>query len=368
MKNKVVCHITTVHPVNDNRIFYKQCQTLKKLNFSVYFICAGTESKENEGITIVGLPKYSSRWEHFFRVSIWAVMKASLNVNASIYHIHDPELIFTGIILRIFGKKVIYDIHEDNSSSMLTKPYFKYKRVAQIMSKSIGIFEKFIAPFFSKIITARPDISEKFKNCNPTTINNFPIIQKIKEQRIVKRKENSVIIFVGGLSKIRGIHQLIESFQYIDDAELWLLGPWKSKDFQEECSKLNGWNRTKYLGVVNPDEIFDFIRQADIGIITFLPVPNHIKTLATKPFEYMVSGIPVIMSNFNYWKSYFGKVAVYVDPLEPKNIASSINQLLKNPDKMKLLGVEGRKLVQNKLNWGAESIKLHEVYKTLLAE
>jgi len=365
LKDLIVCHITTVHPVNDNRIFFKQCSSLKQFGYKVFFICAGANSTIRNGIDIIGIPKYSNRLVHFVKVSVVDVIRVALRVDAKIYQIHDPELIIAGLILRLCKKKVIYDIHEDNSSSLLTKPYFRSKILAKVVSKLVDNFEKSASQFFTKIITARPDISIKFKKRNPLTINNFPILNPQLQNKSISKKNHSVVIFVGGLSKIRGIPQLIESFQYLQDTELWLLGPWQDNAFQEACSKLSGWNKTKYLGIVKPHEIFEYVVQADIGIITFLPVPNHIKTLATKPFEYMMAGLPVIMSNFEYWQSFFGDVAIYTDPNDSKAISYSIRKLLSNPNQMKSLGKKGQRLVKNKLNWEEESIKLIRLYNSL---
>ena len=336
--------------------------TLQKEGFDVILICAGVKSKIVNKIKIEGIPRYNNRIKHFLFSSVYYVIKSSIKCKAFVYQIHDPELIFSGIILRILGKKVIYDIHEDNSSSLLSKPYLENRLFANLISKFFFRVEIFAANFFSKIITARPDISKKFVRFRPTTINNFPIVHNTRRKKPKTHSNNFIVIYVGGLSQIRGIKEVIQSLKYTDQVELWLLGPWKDKSFQKECERLEGWNKTRYLGVVKPDQIYDFLDQADIGIITFKAVPNHIKTLATKPFEYMISGLPVIMSDFKYWRSFFGDIGTYVNPEEPHEIAKAINYLKSNPHRIKKISNEGSKLVREKLNWQNESRKLIEIY------
>lgn len=364
--NKKICHITTVHPVNDNRIFYKECVSLKNGGYEVYLICSGTPSREIEGIAIIGLNKYHSRVANFFLISFIGVLKAALKLKAKVYHIHDPELILPGLILRLFGKKVIYDIHENNPSSILSKPYLKSKFVSKSISKAFDIVEKSSAPLFTKIVTARPDISERFKSLQPVTLRNFPIIDELNNAKeVILEKTKDVVIYVGGMSKIRGIIPLIESFEKLNSAELWLLGPWGSEDFEKECKQLKGWENTRYMGVVQPYEIISYLRYADIGIVTFLPYPNHIRTIATKPFEYMMAGLPMIMSNFPYWKELFNGLSEFVNPEDSDEIASTIEQLLDDEEKMKLMSERAINKVNEEFNWEAESGKLMDLYNSI---
>ena len=358
-----ICHITTVHKVNDNRILHKECKSLHNNGHEIYLICSGAISCITNGIKIIGIPKFKNRLLQFSLISIKEVFLRGLRINADVYHFHDPELIFSGVLFRLLGKKVIYDIHENYPSSVLSKPYLKNKFIKKFLSFSVYLIEKISAPLFSKIITARPDISHRFKKYSPVTIKNFPILTNLDiDKSINTKKKKKNVIYVGGLSEIRGIKILIESFEKIKEAELWLLGPWENQKFRFECQKLRGWENTKYLGVVEPDEIYKYLCISDIGIITFLPYPNHLNTLATKPFEYMQAGLPLIMSNFPYWKTFFGDLSLYVDPYDSSDIISKINYLIYNPNIMKIMGEEGRKKVLEEYNWENESKKLIKTY------
>jgi glycosyltransferase involved in cell wall biosynthesis len=358
-----VAHITTVHPKNDNRILYKECISLKNAGYDVSLIVAGTSDDNINGIKIVGFKKEKNRFKRIVKTSFFDLLKICNRVDADIYHFHDPEIMFAGLILKLKGKKVIYDIHENNPAAILSKPYIKSKLLKKILSKMIDVTEKTIVTFFDAIVTARPDISERFKHKNIITLRNFPILpdfSKIKDIEIKKTKPS--VIYVGGMSTIRGINELLEAFKLLENVELWLLGPVKEKSLEE---KINSIDNVKYFGVVEPYEVFSYINMADIGIITFLEAPNHVKTLATKPFEYMACGKPIIMSNFKYWRETFGKSALYVDPSNPKDIADKINFLIKNKEMMEKMGKLNKELSKKEYNWEKESDKLLNLYKKL---
>ena len=56
---------------------------------------------------------------------------------------------------------------------------------------------------------------------------------------------------------------------------------------------------------------------------------------------------------------------MFVDPYDSKDIAENISYLLNTPNEAKELGKRGRKLIEEKYSWEAESKKLLEMYKNL---
>ncbi len=85
-------------------------------------------------------------------------------------------------------------------------------------------------------------------------------------------------------------------------------------------------------------------------------------------FEYMESQLPVIASDFDYFKEIFSEIkcGVNVNPNSPKDIAKAIDDLIDNPIKRKEMGENGYKAIINKFNWSIEEIKLLKLYKDFL--
>ena len=363
-----VAHITTVHPKNDNRIFFKECVTLKNSGHDVTLIVAGAQSEEREGIHIVGFEKSSSgRLMRFVKTSFLDLLKVCKTVDADLYHFHDPEIIFAGLWLKLRGKKVIYDVHENNPASILSKPYIRSAFVQKAVSKVFDLFERGTAPFFDAVVTARPDISRRFRHQRLVTLRNFPILPDLSAIREVRIEKNTpAVIFVGGMVPMRGINELIDAFGLLDGVELWLLGPVNDAAMKRRIQE--GCRNVRYFGVVEAYEVFSYIKQADIGIITFLPAPNHLQTLATKPFEYMACGKPMIMSDFPYWREVFGDSSLYVDPADPEAIARTVRSLVDDRKMQEKMGKQNLELSLNAYNWEKESQKLIELYEALISD
>jgi hypothetical protein len=62
----------------------------------------------------------------------WRALGLALREKATICHFHDPEFIPYAILLKILGKKVVYDVHEDLPRQMMDKLWMpKYVRFSR---------------------------------------------------------------------------------------------------------------------------------------------------------------------------------------------------------------------------------------------
>lgn len=363
-----VCHITTVHDLSDVRIFYKECRTLKEEGYEVYLVAKNNKDEKIDGINIVALKQTKSRLGRMF-ISTFSALRKALKTKAKLFHFHDPELIFTGIILRLLGKKVIYDVHEDVAAQILYKDWVGKKFFRRIISFIFSIIEKIGILFFNKVVAAEPETGKKFRKKKTVIIRNFPIYSLIDNvDEIAIRKNKPAIIYVGGLTRVRGIKELISAVQYVShECELWLLGKWSDDNFKEECAELKGWKKTRYFGFKKPEEVYSYIKNADIGAALMHPYKNYLTNLPVKSFEYMTCKIPILMSNFEYYKKIYQDCALFADPLNPKEIAKSIDFLLENKEIKHKMAANGRKLIEKEYSWEAEKKILIKLYNYLLS-
>jgi glycosyltransferase involved in cell wall biosynthesis len=230
-----------------------------------------------------------------------------------------------------------------------------------------NVIEKLSVKFFDRVVAATPDIAKNFPEGKTTVLRNLSILELIdKTEPDDCKGDKSVIIYAGGISKIRGIAEIIQAMEFIGDrAEFWILGKWTRQEYRNYCESLPGWKYTKYLGCVPYGNHYSFMKMASIGIVNFYPSPNHETALPNKPFEYMACSMPMVMSNFAYWQELFSECAVFADPYSPKEIADRIMYLLDNPDKAKQLANKGRQLIVDEYNWESESEKLLKLYEDL---
>lgn len=365
-----VVHLTSVHPRYDTRIFVKECVSLAKHGFEVYLVVAdgkGDEEKENVHIYDVGKP--NGRLDRM-RNAPNRVLKKAIGLDASIYHFHDPELISIGLKLKKMGKKVIFDVHEDTPKQILSKPYL-HKALRSLISKVFGAYEQWASKQLDAIVAATPFLRDKFLQFGATAVdvNNYPLLSEFAIGKIDWSQKQNYVCYVGGLSRVRGILEIVEAMQYAqNNTRLKIAGSYSEASLEQEVMQSTGWNNVDALGWQNRAGIQDVLNGSVAGLVTLHPIINYLDALPVKMFEYMAAGIPVIASDIPLWKQIIdeNQCGVCVNPFDSKAIAQAINHLVENPENAEKMGYNGQQAVLKKYNWSIEEQKLIMLYRQLI--
>lgn len=366
-----VAHVTTVHARADTRVFVKECQSLCAVDYQTLLVVADGEGNvDAPGVSVhdVGAPSF--KWLRPV-VSSWRVLRAARRLDADVYHFHDPELIPVGLWLKLRGGRVVFDVHEDLGAQLLTKPYLR-PRIARVIARIADRIERFGARRFDAIVAATPHIGAKFDDINPRTIvvNNYPLLDELGSGKPWTTPRRS-IAYVGGMSEIRGLRNVVAAMEHVDDGvELVMVGTFTDSSFEAELRAMPGWERIRYLGFGDRQQVRDALAECFAGLVTFHPAPNHVNAQPNKMFEYMAAGIAVIASDFPAWREVIvgSGAGLCVDPLDPAAIATAINALAADPATAETMGQAGRQLVETTHNWANEETKLLALYDELLAD
>jgi len=362
--NKRVCHFTSAHPRYDTRLYIKECASLATAGYQVTLMVADSKGDESSnGFNIKDIGIESTRFKRILK-STWKMYRAIKKIDASVYHFHDSELLPVGLLLKLKGKKVIYDVHEDVPRDILSKHYLP-KIVRPMISWLVEKIEKFAAKRFDYIITATPYICQRFKSYNQNCIdvNNFPLLSEIGATPESLDKDDS-FCYLGAITKIRGIQQALTALQFTD-ATFKLVGEFESEELKKECQADINWSKVKYYGYLSRNESFRVLNSTRIGLVNILPDPNLSNALPNKIFEYMCAGIPVITSAFPQLVNMIEKhkCGIAIDPTSPQQIAEAINYLLNNRSEADQMGRNGQIAVRESYNWQSEDAKLLKLYQ-----
>ena len=268
-------------------------------------------------------------------------------------------------ILKLFGHKIIYDIHEDLVEDIKTKKYIPIP-IRKVLSLIIQIVENFIINLSHCVVIATPFLYNKHhkKNNNCVLVRNYPLSDEFKFINEYSNREN-IIVYVGGINEIRGVFEIMDSLDYINDIKLKIAGPFLNKYSKNKFYNHKNFSKVEYLGLLNRKQIVKLLNTSKVGILIGHPVKNALESLPIKLYEYMASGLPVVISNYPKWIKFIDKYkcGFYVDNFNIKDVADKINLLIKDINLSSKLGMNGRKVFKTKMNWENEYINLKTIYK-----
>lgn len=370
-----IVHISLVHLRIDNRVFFKQCVSLQNSKIGeVSFLVADGEGDEFvSGVKIIDAGKLKGGRIGRFILGSLKMLKILRSIESDIIHLHDPELLPIGMYLMLKGKTVVYDMHENLPKEILTKPYISIL-LRYPLSFLLKSYQTFLFRFMP-VVFAENSYPKDFNKVRKSVIVlNYPIVNEMEKKCSIQKKEQFTVGYLGGISKERGaLMQLnvIEELRFEGyDISTIFIGP-ISEDVSSakiyERAISNDW--ATFTGRVKPEIGWSKISECHVGVAILEPSPNFIESYPTKLFEYMIMGIPCIVSDFPLYRKIVedSGCGILVDPLDKEKIKEAVEYVYNNPQIAADMGVKGNECVKQKYSWNSEFKKLEELYKDLIS-
>lgn len=355
-------HITSVHKRYDTRVFYKECMSLANAGYSVIEIVAdGKGDETKDGVRILDTGKAKNRLSRIF-LTTFRIYLRTLKEKAQIVHFHDPELIFVGFFLKVFhGKKVIYDIHENYRNAIKERRWLGAKFISKLVSGIYGFTESLLSRSFSANIIVLDDWKDKFKRT--LVIKNYP---KSDSEPIPLREKTQDFIYIGSLSTIRGIPQMMKIFRKLSekvDGRLHLIGDFADKTVEKETKALIN-DKVVVHGYLPLFEAKALMRKAKFGFCLYIDEKFE-ENIPVKMYEYLAHCTPVICSNFKSWEKQMDdeKWGIALNPFDEDRAVGEILEASQDENYQKLY--DNCKNYLAKYSWENEEQKLLKLYEKL---
>ncbi|HHQ45162.1 MAG TPA: glycosyltransferase family 4 protein [Candidatus Altiarchaeales archaeon] len=194
-----------------------------------------------------------------------------------------------------------------------------------------------------------------------------------EEERNVKEEYNAkgkVIMYVGRLSKEKGVEYLIDAFQIIskraDNTYLMIVGEGPERESLEEYSQNLGISeRVVFTGSVRHDFLRCFYESCDILVLPSVGLSKYRQEgLGVSLLEAMSYGIPVVASNVGGIADVVaeGETGLLVGEKNPKALADAIERLLDDEALRKRVSENGMRFVRENFGWESISDRFIKVY------
>jgi glycosyltransferase involved in cell wall biosynthesis len=372
MKIKV-CHMTSVHKRYDGRILMKECLSLKEHGLDVFLLVNDKDPDEDyKGVKIV-----STEFDPINRLdriisSSKKMYEKAIEIDADIYHFHDPELLIVANKLKKNKKLIIFDSHEDVPRDIEDKawiPKFSRKVIAFLYTK----YEEKSIKNYDALISVTPHIVERFRQThqNVHMITNYPITST--QNSLKEYSSNKNICFAGAVNEAWNHEIVIDAIGDLDEVKYILAGP-ATESYLKKLQTFEGWRKVEYLGAIPKEEVvINIYNNSSIGMAL-----NYSKQLEigkgtlgnNKFFEYMQNKLPIICSDYELWKEIVEKneCGIAVNPNSKEEIKGAIKYLVSNPEIALKMGKNGHEAIVSKYNWENQAIVLKNIYDDLISK
>ncbi len=367
-----IVHMSSLHFPFDSRIVLRECRSLARAGHDVTFICPAEHGDEVHGVRTIAIPRVRSRFRRTFFAN-WRLFRIAMQQRADVYHFHDPELMVIATVMKLLGKTIVYDVHEDMPKTVWHRPWIP-RLLKPLFSTFLCSAEWLYQNFADLIVSATPTIAARFPARKSIAVRNLATIDEGSIEPPATAYENrpeKVVHLSANNCPARGTIEMLEAINIVSrnrDAKLLLAGKMRPENYAVQPQTLPGWRHVDYRGNLDHREINAFIQEGRVGLCVLHDSPSYREAYPVKVFEYLAAGIPVIASDFPVWRELFQESDAirWVDPMDTAAIAREIEWVFDNPAKAEEMGRDGQHLVLNSLNWRHDAQVLLDGYERVL--
>jgi len=326
---------------------------------------------------------YVFQYGSFTLISMILLAWRSMTRRYDLVHVHNmPDfLVFSALVPKLCGAKVILDLHDPMPELMMTifgleRERFAVRVLRKLENWSIRFADIVLTPnlAFQKLFAARNSRVDKIRvimNSPDDTIFHYHELNG----RVPASRESAmtfVIMYHGALVERHGLDIAVQALETvrkrIPNAELRIFGrptPFVHQ-VMENVSERGLGKAVHYLGEKTLEKIAEAIDECDVGII---PNRRSVFTelnLPTRIFENLARGKPVIAPLTPGIRDYFtSEELVFFQPGDANDLASKLQYVFSQPREVNETVRRGQK-VYLAHRWDEERSKLKLLVSELL--
>lgn len=315
-KKSTIVIASVLKPVDDSRLYEKIAQSLAcSGEHQIHIIGCASAAIEN--------PKIEQHpFKPFNRISAgrflapWRILLKTLRLKPDVLIIATHELLYLALVLKaVLGCRIIYDVQENYYWNILYTPAFPLLLkpfVALYVRGKETLTARYVDHFFLAERGYEQEL--KFPGNNYTVLENKvripPSVGKVPEA--LSSKKTIRLIFTGTLAETTGVFTAIDltvKLHVIDERfRLTIIGFCVQPKVLEKIRLLI--KPRPFIELITGDSpiphttIFQHIRTADFGLITYQINPSTMNSIPTKLYEYLGFKLPIVLVNHKPWVEF----------------------------------------------------------------
>ena len=355
LKNKKAGMVSFSHIPMDPRV-RRAAEVLIEAGMSVDMFCVRDEEEEKKRENFNGIKirrtksvkrsetklGYVFHYGLFFLKSFFFFMKLTFTKRLDLVHVHNmPDaLVFCTLIPRLFGAKIILDLHDPSPEVFITKyelseSHYIIRLLSFLERKSIQYADLVFTPniAFRDLFVSRGSDPDKIKILMNAPVESVfsPALSKATDATEPEKAQFNVM-YHGTILKRHGLDMAVEAVcdarEKIPEIQFHVFGAGEFvPDFIEAVESCRYREIVQYFGFKSTVEIARHIEDIDVGII-----PNRYSVFTeinfpTRIFEYLAFRKPVIVPRSKGILDYFDESSIFF--FDPEDIDSVVDALVK---------------------------------------
>jgi len=358
----VICDREFFKPF-DQRV-YKEVKSMTKYGHNVEIITPHkiTENKKIDDVNVHCIGTTGP-----FGFTALKILRKALRKKYDLFYCHEMDpLVYSWILKKITKTPIIWDCHE----YVVPMKRELQGDLSALLSK---IAINFAAPKTDHIITVDNTLGKQLSRFGSVTvIPNYPTIIDFPLSNNKEDRSIPNILYVGSLTKERGVEKMIKAYNMVKEhieAELTIIGGFYDSKLEKWAKDYDSKNNLniKWKGWVDYRKLAPHFLDADIGLCILQDSERYMKAIATKIFEYLIMGLPVITSKGHMSDKLIQKVkcGISVDSSSEKEISQGIIKLLKQ-ESIKKISKNTMLVSREKYIWERREEKIIKVINNLI--
>lgn len=299
-----------------------------------------------------------------------------VDLEPDIIHAQDafvlPACVVARDILKSAGTEVplIYDAHEHWSNRRDRHPRLQSARAAERRysdaADAVIAVNAEIAQFHGRSRPGRPVAVLP----NGPAADLFPMEgrQTVRDE-LGLEPSTPLMVYSGSVNDARGVDTAIQALGSLDDTHLVVVANMsrpKRHQLFEQARAAGVQDRIHIRPYVDPDSVSWYLSTATVGLSPLKRTPNHDVAIPTKLAEYLIAGIPVVVSDCPTQAQFIREsgLGTVHKAGDAKSLAESVTQAIR----MKGQGrtPEQDALIRS-LSWDEHAHHIPQTYESLLA-
>jgi glycosyltransferase involved in cell wall biosynthesis len=292
-----------------------------------------------------------------------------LQAKPDIIHAHDVNTLPTAYLASIFARvPIVYDAHEISTSR---EGYSSFRAL-------VYYIEKYLMPRVTASLTTTNMRAKFFARVygikRPLVLQNRPRFTELERTNKIRTElqlehDWPIVLYQGGLQQGRGLERVIDAATHIHNAYFVLIGFGRLEAvLKNKVAALQLQDRIYFIPKVSLQLLPYYSASADIGLqVLENTCLNHYSTDSNKLFEYIMAGLPIIVSRLPEMSKIVQKydLGLLIEADNTNALVLALRKLIMDPTLRKHYADQALCAAQC-LSWESQEDAFIHLYQNLL--